>query len=469
MAEETLTWRALLDKRYWPRLVLLSLALWLHATNTMLISTTLPSVVESIGGHRLLSWAFSLYLIGSVLSGTQISVYASRFGFRHTIVGAALIYLAGCLICGVASNMPVFLFGRLVQGLGGGGLVSLVYLSQHQFFPNQLIPRIIASNSVVWMSAAFCGPMIGGMFATYGVWRLAFLFFAVQALLFIVYARHQLKNDSVQIYANKRGVSLINLGILALSIMLVAYGGTIGQWVGSAIFVVLGVVSLYLFIVLDGRVELHRMLPESMLNINNPVASGLLMTLVYSAALMSFVVYGPIVLTKVYGLTPLATGFVLITESLAWSISAIIFAGKSPDVERSLILAGGMFVTVGVYLQAIVVPSTSIVLIVLALIIACGGFGALWGYLIRRIVGFASSDDKDRASSILPVAQQIGFAFGAAYAGVIANSLGYSAHSSVSEIQSIAKWVFYAFVPFAVIGNVCAWYFVRHGAYYKQG
>jgi len=461
MTAESVTWRALLDEQYWPRLVLLSFALWLHATNTMLTSTTLPSVVESIGGHRLLSWAFSLYLIGSVVSGTQMSVFVRRLGFRNTIVGAAITYLVGCVICGFAGNMPVFLLGRVVQGLGGGGLVSLVYLSQHQFFPNQLIPRIIASNSVVWMGASFCGPMIGGMFATYGLWRLGFLFFALQALLFIVYAALQLQNEETQIEAKKRRVSTTNLGVLCASIVFVAFAGTLSGWLSSALFVVLGVVCLYLFILLDSRIEQQRMLPKSMLNLNNPVASGLLMTLVYSAALMSFVVYGPVVLTNVYGLTPLATGFVLITEAVAWSTSAIIFADKSPSAERKLILVGGVFVTIGISLQAVVVPATSVMWIVLVLVIGCGGFGAIWGYVIRRVVESASLEDKDRASSMLPVTQQIGFALGAAYAGVIANGLGYSALSSVQEIQRIAAWVLYAFVPFAAIGNVCTWLFVQ--------
>ena len=461
MTAESITWRALLDARYWPRLVLLSLALWLHASNTMLTSTTLPSVVESIGGHRLLSWAFSLYLIGSVVSGTQMSVYVRRFGFRSTLVGAALTYLAGCVICGLANSMPVFLIGRVVQGLGGGGLVSLVYLSQHQFFPNQLIPRIIASNSVVWMSAAFCGPMIGGMFASYGLWRMAFLFFALQALLFIVYALKQLQNDSAEIEADQRRVSAVNLAVLSASILFVAVGGTLNGLFGSVVFVVLGVVCLYLYVLLDSRIDQQRMLPEGMLNLLNPVTSGLLMTLVYSAALMSFVVYGPVVLDKVYGLSPLGTGFVLITEALAWSTSALIFAGKNRAAERNLIIVGGLFVAVGVILQAIVVPQTSVAWIVAVLVVACGGFGALWGYVIRRLVSFASIDDKDRASSMLPVVQQIGFALGAAYAGVIANGMGYSAASSVSEIQSIAKWIFYAFIPFAVVGNICGWLFVR--------
>jgi len=105
---------------------------------------------------------------------------------------------------------------------------------------------------------------------------------------------------------------------------------------------------------------------------------------------------------------------------------------------------------------------------VLVLIIACAGFGASWGYLIRRVVDLADEQDKDRASSMLPVSQQMGFALGAAYAGLIANSLGYSGLSSTADIQAIAPWVFFAFVPFALLGNVCAWLFYRERSTFTE-
>ena len=461
MSEESATWRSLLDARYWPQVLLLSLALWLHATNTMLTSTTLPSVVADIGGHRLLSWAFSLYLIGSVVSGTHMSLLVRRFGLRRTMVACAFIYFIGCVVCAVAYSMPLFLFGRVVQGLGGGGLVALVYLSQHQFFPNNLIPRIIASNSVVWMAAAFSGPLIGGSFATYGLWRMAFLFFALQALLFMWFAWRKLKNRNTDLVEKNHRVSAFNILVLSASIVFVAMAGNQSSGLMAAVLVVLGVGSLYMFIQLDSRAGMGRMLPQQMLNIHNPVSSGLLMTLVYSAALMSFVVYGPVVLINVYGISPLATGFVLITEALAWSALAIIFAGKNQNAERKLILIGSAFVSLGICLQGLVVPDTSVALIVVVLVIACGGFGAFWGYLIRKVVDNADVQDHDRASTMLPVTQQIGFALGAAYAGLVANGLGYSAQSSAQDIQHIATWFFFAFIPFAFIGNIASWFFVN--------
>ena len=85
--------------------------------------------------------------------------------------------------------MPVLLAGRTVQGLGGGALVALVYIAQDRFFPNRLVPRIIACLSVVWMASALCGPLVGGAFATAGLWRYAFWSFAVQGLLLAAVVR----------------------------------------------------------------------------------------------------------------------------------------------------------------------------------------------------------------------------------------------------------------------------------------
>ena len=57
-------WREVLAREHLPRLLVLCLAVWLHAANTMLAATTLPEAVGEIGGLRLISWAFSLYLMG---------------------------------------------------------------------------------------------------------------------------------------------------------------------------------------------------------------------------------------------------------------------------------------------------------------------------------------------------------------------------------------------------------------------
>ena len=73
-------WREVLTREQLPRLLVLCLAIWLHAANTMLAATTMPEAVGDIGGVRLISWAFALYLMGSIVAATAVSGYVASAG-----------------------------------------------------------------------------------------------------------------------------------------------------------------------------------------------------------------------------------------------------------------------------------------------------------------------------------------------------------------------------------------------------
>jgi predicted MFS family arabinose efflux permease len=98
--------------------------------------------------------------------------------------------------------------------------------------------------------------------------------------------------------------------------------------------------------------------------------------------------------------------------------------------------------------------------VVVTVIILNGGFGMMWGFIIKRIIGAAEPADKDRTASLLPITQQTGFALGAALSGLIANSIGLNDDPTAAEIKMIAFWLFAGFVPIALIGNIMVWRFV---------
>ena len=454
-------WHDLFVKDKLPILALMVLALWLHATNTMLAATTLPVAALEIGGLHLISWAFSLYLLGSVLVGTTMSLYVSRFGIRNTMLASAAIYLIGCLICGTSQHMLQFLVGRTVQGIGGGGMVALVYIIQSRFFHESLIPRVVAFMSVIWMVSSFFGPMIGGVFATLGIWRYAFLVFAAQAVLLICIVWYLVPKDEINSVEPKHSVPVFGLILLTICIFLVCAAGNTSNYVESALLVTGGIALLALFVRIDTNSTTHRLLPADASQLTRPVGAGLALTLCMTACLMSFVIYGPIILIRLYGLTPLSAGFVLIIEALSWGTFAILFSGRPANQERFIILAGSGVVVLGIAAQTITVPDTSVALIALALIVSCGGLGVMWGYIIKRVVSSASAADKTRASSIMPVTQQVGYALGAALAGVIANGLGFSDTSTNEELRALSPWLFAGFFPVAFVGCLFAWWFTK--------
>ena len=98
---------------------------------------------------------------------------------RTNMVVAALFYAAGALICAASPSMPVFLFGRLVEGLGGGALVSLAFVSVERLFQRAIWPQLFAVMSAIWGVAAFAGPLFGALVAGALSWRWAFGLFSI--------------------------------------------------------------------------------------------------------------------------------------------------------------------------------------------------------------------------------------------------------------------------------------------------
>ncbi len=459
--DHTVLWREILTRQYASKIATMALAIWLHAANSMLTATTMPSAVEEIGGLNLISWTFALYLMGSICAGATVSLWVVKFGLRKTMIRAAIVYAIGCAVCALAPSMPVVLVGRILQGLGGGGLIALVYISQDHFFPNRFVPKIVAGLSMVWMLSSFSGPMIGGAFATWGLWRFAYWAFALQAVLLIVLVRLLLDRDEVGLDARPERIPIVRLSFLAAAILLVSMAGAHFDPIATPVLIFLGCLALGFFVARDRNANSARMLPRDATNLTHLIGNGILTTLALCLSSMSFLVYGPFILIKLYGFTPLAAGLIVMLESLAWGTAAIVFSGTAANRENRLIRTGSALVLVGLIGLAIVLPHGPIWAIVATVIIANGGFGMMWGFIIKRIVGAASSDEKNRTASLVPITQQTGFALGAALSGVIANSLGLGEDSASESIRQIAFWLFAGFIPFALFGNVTAWRFTQ--------
>jgi len=110
------------------------------------------------------------------------------------------------------------------------------------------------------------------------------------------------------------------------------------------------------------------------------------------------------------------------------------------------------------------VPLGSIPLILLCALLQGGGFGITWPFLTRVIVGAAPAEEQTIASAAVPTMQRIGYAVGAALAGIIANASGFSAGLNRDAAAGVAHWLFLAFIPLALLGVVAALWIAREPA-----
>lgn len=90
------------------------------------------------------------------------------------ILTANFVFLIGSLICALAINLPMILAGRAIQGVGGGGIITLAQIAVSDLFSVRERPLYYSLFGATWAIAGALGPIIGGAFTTRVTWRWCF-------------------------------------------------------------------------------------------------------------------------------------------------------------------------------------------------------------------------------------------------------------------------------------------------------
>ncbi len=101
----------------------LVLVLLLASLDQTIVSTALPTIVSEIGGLAHLSWIVTAYLLATTIVVPLYGKLGDIYGRRIVLQAAVIIFLIGSALCGMAQNLPELIAFRIVQGLGGGGLI----------------------------------------------------------------------------------------------------------------------------------------------------------------------------------------------------------------------------------------------------------------------------------------------------------------------------------------------------------
>ena len=457
---ETVAWAEILNVAYGPSLAVVCLGVWLHAADSLLVATMLPAIVAEVGGEALVAWTIALYEIGSIVAGAASALLAMRHGLRLSMCAAALVFAAGCAVSAIAQSMEVVLSGRLLQGLGGGGLTALSFVAVSQLFPTRLIARAMAAISTFWGVSAFLGPLIGGLFVEFGTWRGGFWFFALQALALGIWIAlgAKLGNRPAPKTTSTR-FPYQRLLLLSAGVVLIAYGGLDVTPVGTTAFVLVGLACLVLFLRLDGKRSDDRLLPFGPFRMATPVGSTLLLVLCFSLATIAITAYGPLLVTALHGTSALVAGYIVACSSIGWSVAAVLVSGAAERHDPKLIATGMLMVTVSIVGFAYSVAEGPVWLIAVCAAVEGAGFGLAWTFILRRVTALAPLQERERVSGAIPTVQRLGYALGAAYIGIVANAAGF-ADAERGATTSVAAAIFVGSLPFAALGLIATARFV---------
>jgi MFS family permease len=456
-------WRQLLTREHAANLALVSLGVWLHAADSLVAATLMPSIVEDIGGVQYVAWIFALYEVGSIIAGAGGVYFVYKGGLKFSMASAACVYLIGCCISALAPEMSVMLAGRLIQGFGGGGLVALSFIAVRRLFPLDLLPQVVATISALWGISAFFGPLIGGVFAELNFWRGAFWFFAIQSAGLAIWIGFSLNIKEKSENHNHSDIHFpaLRLILIGLGVTAIASGGINVSPLRSSLFVITGFGLLAAFAWLDAKSADSRLFPVRPFDPRGGLGAPLVMVMCFAISTIAITTYGPLIMTTIYDISPLSAGYIIALASIGWSVSAVVSANAARHHDGQLILAGMITLTLSILGFMIVMPNGPFWLIPVFALAEGAGFGMAWTFVLRRAESISAPADRDRLAGALPTVHRLGYAIGAAIIGIAANAAGFSHGVNLATAQSAGFWVFAISLPFAGLGLFAAWRFVH--------
>jgi MFS family permease len=433
-------WRALLA----PRLVLILCVLLggvlLHSMNVLITATLLPSIVGELGGANLMSWPTTAFVASSIIAASGTSLVSSRFESRRAFSGGAVIYAAGAVLCACAPSIGFVIVGRFVQGLGGGLLSALAYVLVRNAFPEPIWPKVFGLLSGVWSVTVLIGPLIGGVFASYGYWRGAFVTVAGIGCLLGAGALFTLAADRPGDQAVSRTFPTGRIALICGAIALLSAASVATGLAIEAMLITATVVAFVLMMRTDRRAAVP-LLPSDAFSLRSGTGAGLWMILLMSVGYSPLAIYAPLLLQHLHGVSPLGAGYMVALASLAWTAAALSVASLSEEWPPRLIIMGPSAMGAGLAGVGVLMAPGPVAALIPPIVLIGAGIGAAWAFVLQRVMSDAKGGEENIAAASAATVQQAGFALGAAIAGLVANASGLDNGLDPGSVVRASFWV----------------------------
>ena len=143
-------------------LLAILLALFLFALDQTVVGTALPIISTKLNGAALYTWAFTIYLLTSTISGPIYGKLSDLYGRRPIFIWAVSLFLAASVFAGLSQEMWQFIVARGLQGLGGGAVFPIAFAIIADLYPPEERAKYGALFGAVFGLSSVLGPLLGG-------------------------------------------------------------------------------------------------------------------------------------------------------------------------------------------------------------------------------------------------------------------------------------------------------------------
>ena len=392
----------------------------LVAFEALAVSTIMPKVAEELHGITLYGWVFTAFFLGSLLGIVLVGSLIDRGGLVRPFVAGLALFSIGLVIGGLAPSMEVLVGARFLQGLGGGAIPPIAYVSIGRALPESLRPRMFATLSTAWVLPGIIGPALSGAVADHIGWRVVFLgllpLIGLAGAMTLPAIARSIPHADPDPGAHP--LTETRRRLPAAVLVTVGAGLMVAGLTSATLLPGVPLIAAGLALAIPAY---RRLTPPGTLRAARGLPAAVLLRGVLTFAFFCADAYVPLALVRWRGLDVTVAGIALTAATLAWTGGAWVQARRFGRWgARRFVRLGFATLAVGILgFAAILSPGVPVIVGMAAWGVAGFGMGLSYSPLSLTVLAEAPLSEQGSATSGLQLSDVVGTALGTGVGGAI--------------------------------------------------
>lgn len=460
------------------------LPMFLAVVDQTIVATALPAIAASTGAIERAPWIVVAYLIAATVAAPLYGRLGDSFGRRRMLQIALVVFLVTSLLCAAAPTIELLTVARVLQGLGGGGLMTLSQALIGEAVPPRERARYQGWIATVAVTANSFGPVVGGLLTEHFGWRAIFLVNLPVALVALWLARRLPAGAAQRLPWRADPGGLVLFAVLVTTTLLSleqVQRANVAALPAAGALLAAAALALVLLIVHERRTP-SPLIPLALLR-QPAIWRSDAMAACHGAALVSLITFLPVFLQVVRGASPSATGLLLVPLTIGIGTGSLLTGRLVARTGRTTVFPAVGLVLATVNLLALAMWADMLAMPALAALMLWNGLcmGTVMGVVQVMVQSAAGPLRLGEAAASVQFSRSIGAGLGTALVATVlfgalalrdpeavqvlsalvhrtpATGGGTIASAVVqAEIRDAFRAVFVAIAAFSIVGFVLA-------------